>query len=344
MSKKSYKPSKPPAGPPEVKPWHTLTRAEPCVLDRKFGYVKTRHKNLAKAERQLAEVSALPANQRHPDAIHHLTDRVARQRAWLLYSIQTLEEHCKFAVARLDGTLDKVRPLRTKTGKTRKWGSTGGSGRGRNTKDVRRKVEYLRSELPAYIACCAVAAGTSDQNEAMKLLMQIAKPVVEKVKRESGREPELAEQLAWNYLWEKTAVKFNPASKKANMAKFNTYFTSHAKRATQIRTRNDAPPGRMKINGKFVARASLHTGDDDRDSALFHPGTYDEDSTTRGAVAAALGRLTEEERSFAFLRFVERTSLRKIAEDGGLSVHHVRRLEKEIGEKLRGFLCDFAVE
>jgi len=335
-------------GPPEVRPWHTLNHkrdGSPCVLSRKFGYVRTRHENLAKAERLLAEVSALPEDQRHPRAIENLRASVNNWRSWLMFSCQTLEQHCRFATARFDGSLDKVRPIFTKNGKPRKCDYAGGSGRLlKKAAKTQRLVNYYLGELPTYIACCAVSAGTSGQNEAMKMLMQIAKPVIEKFKRESGREAEVAEQLAITYLFEKTAGKFNPASPQSNMATFNTFFTYGAKRATQKRTKNDAAPGEIKIGDRYVQRGTLHSRDEDSDSAMFHPGTYDEDPVTRAAVASALSRLSEDEKGFAIMRFVEGMSLRQIASEHGITTHRARNMEKVVGEQLRELLCDFAGE
>jgi hypothetical protein len=343
MPKKSYQQVL--KGPPEVRVWHTLNYrrdGSPCVLKRKFGYVKTRHENLAKAEALLKKTEEIPERQRHPAAVENLTRSVENWRNWLMFSCQTLEQHCRFAMSRFDGTLDEIRPILVKNGEIRKCGASRDP---KKTADVRRLVNHLLSQLPAYIACCAVAAGTSGQNDAMKLLMQIATPVVEKVKRECRREHDLAEQLAWKYLFEKTVHKFNPASDKSNMAAFNTFFTWGARRATQKRTYNDAAPGEIKLpgkDGKFVARGTLHSQDSDDRSDMYHPGTYDEDPVTRAAVANALSGLTEDERQFAIMRFVEHTSLRKIAVESGISTHTAKSMEKVVGEKLRGLLCDFA--
>lgn len=339
MAEKSYRQKL--HGPPTVRQWHSLNPrrdGSPCVLKRKFGYVKTRHENLARVERLLETVQTLPTSQRHPQAVENLTGSVKNHRAWLMFSCQTLEEHCKFAVSRFDGSLDELKPLES----GRKRGKTGGNGRTKEKAGAtRRLVTYLRGELPTYIACCAVSARTSGQNEAMKLLMQIAKPVVEKVKRESGREPDVAEQLAWTYLFEKTATKFDPASEKSNMARFNTYFTPGARRATQIRTANDAPPGKMKVRGKFVTRGTLHT-DEDSDSALYHPESYDKDSTITESVQEALKLLEEDERRFAVLRFVENVPLRDLAAEYEISVHRIRKLEADVMTKLQGFLSAYS--
>lgn len=344
-------------GPPSVRLWPTLNPkrdGSPCVLKRKFGYVKTRHNSLAKAEKHLVELKESPQptsprkTRRHTQSIENLTLLVENYRAWLMFSIQTLDQHCRFAVARFDGSLDEIKPIFTSVGNQRTRGKTGGNGRTpRRTAEVQRLVNHYLAQLPAFIACCAVSSGISDQNDAMKLLMKIAKPVIEKVKWECGREQDEAEQLAITYLWDKTVHKFNPASEKSNMAAFNTFFTWGARRATQKRTKNDAAPGEIKMpgkDGKFVTRGTLHSRDEDSDSALFHPGTYDEDPVTRAAVADALLRLTEEERSFAILRFVECVSLRQIANDNGISVYIARNKERAVSERLRELLCDFAVD
>ena len=341
-------------GPPEVRLWNTLNPrrdGSPCVLERKFGYVKTRHENLAKAERQLSEVKALPAVERHPSAAENLKNRAENHRAWLMFSIQTLEQHCLFAVSRFDGALDAVQPATTPSGKLRQRGKVGGGApkgcRRKKAVDVQRLVNYYRAELPTYLACCAVSTGTSGQNEAMKLLMRISQPVIAKVVRTSGREAEVAEQLAITYLFEKTAAKFNPADPRSNMAAFNTFFTYGAKRATQKRTKADAAPGEIKLpgkDGKFVRRGTLHSYDEDNNSDMFHPGTYDDDQVTRSAVANALSSLAEDEKQFAIMRFVEKMSLRQIADENEITTHCARGMEKRVGGRLRELLCDFAEE
>jgi len=343
MNRKSYRQEL--KGPPTARPWHTLNPkrdGSPCVLKRKFDYVLTRHKVLAKAEALLKTTKALPETHRHPEAVEDLTRSVDNHRAWLLHSIQTLEQHCRFAVSRFDGSYDEMHPVFTKTGKQIKRGA---SRHPEEAAKVQKLVSYYLAQLSAYIACCAVSTQTSGQNEAMKLLMQIAKPVIEKVKRECGREQDEAEQLAITYLFEKTVHIFNPASPQANMAAFNTFYTYGAKRATQKRTKNDAAPGECKLPGKdgrFVTRGTLHSRDEDRDSSMFHPGTYDEDPLTRAAVGNALSRLSAEEKTFAIMRFVEQQSLRQIATENGISTHIAKNLERAVGEKLRGLLCDFA--
>ena len=355
---KSYAEARTLKGPPEVRPWHALNPrrdGSPVVLRRKFDYVKTRHNDLAKAERRLEQALAVPEHQRHPECVENLRLAVANWRRWLMFSIQTLEQHCKFALARLDGTLDREHPNFDKNGRQVKYGRTrpkkqGSKQESARKQKVRKLVDYFLAELPTYVACCAVAAGNSQQDEAMALLMRVARPVVEKCKRDSGREPEEAEQLAWQYLFEKTARKFNPASDDSNGAAFNTYFTWGARRATQKRTYADAAPGEVKLPAKdgeksrFVKRGTLHTQDEEGDSAMFHPGTYDDDPVTRTAVASALSKLTEEERSFAVMRFVERAPLRQIAEEGGMTTYQAKRMEKQVGNRLRELLCDFAVE
>jgi len=341
-------------GPPEVRSWKALNPrrdGSPCVLERKFGYVKTRHETLAKAERRLAEIKALPAVERHPGAIEDQARRIENHRAWLMFSVQTLEQHCLFATSRFDGRLDAVQPSTTSSGKPQARGKFGGGApkgqRQKKAADTQRLVNYYRAELPTYVACCAVSAGHSGQNEAMKLLMQIAQPVVAKVVRTSGREAEVAEQLAFIYLFEKTATKFNPVDPKSNMAAFNTFFTYGAKRATQKRTKADAAPGEIKLpgkEGKFAQRGTLHSRDDDGDSAMVHPGTYDEDPITRESVANALSSLTEDEKQFAVMRFIEKVSLRQIADESEVSLHLTRKMEKRVGDRLRELLCDFAAE
>ena len=333
---KSYKSTKPLVGPIDVTPWHELTRASPCELDRKFGYVRTRHKNLAKAERLLIKVSALPVNQRHPDAIDNLNARANNHRAHLAFCCRTLEEHCKFAVARFDGSLDKLKPLAH--GKKR--GKTGGNGRTpKAAAKIKRLVNYYLNELPTYFACCAVSEGTSGQDDAMRLLMQTAAPVVAMIRKKSPRGPEMAEQLAWEALWQKASPKFDPT--KSNMPRFNTYFCQWARRVNQVRTYADYPPGTIKIDGKFVVPSSLSV-DEDHGSDMRHPEVYDKDFVLQNAVQTAMAGLSETQREFAQLRWIEKAPVRVLTERLGLSKHMLRKLEVSVAEKLQYVLRDFA--
>lgn len=340
-------------GPPEVRPWHTLRPkrdGSPCVLRRKFGYVRTRHATLGKLEAAMRvaqkEQSAQPEEKRDSYKLKSLQARIDNAREWLNFSVKTLEEHCKFACSRFDGSLDE------KTGRQSIYSrSTANASRRERHKKTQDLVNYYLQELPTYIACCAVAANTVGRDAAMERLIEVARPVVEHVKKTSGIEPEDAEARAWQYLWEKTAHKFDPASEKSNMARFTTYFAMHAKRATQKRTKADAGIGEHRVPGsrgeqdRYIRVSSICSSDEtDHSSDAFHPGTYDVDIVTRTAVAQALARLDEDERRFAIMRFVENTSLRTIADDYGVGFSVVRRLDKELRAKLRDFLGDFQVD
>jgi len=384
---KSYAHRRPLVGPPPVVPWHELTRASLIELKRMFGYVRTRHRNLAVVENKLRKVKALPENKRHPQAIDNLTASVENAWAHVEFSTRKLEEHMHFAMARLDGTLDEIAPL----AHGRKRGSTGGSrgGDGKKAKEVRAFVAYALKELPTFKLVAAATAGSwtrtvcgagrhgaceeyksgrttmkkgsktivackhiiahhtrkpipghSGSDAAVTALIAHAKPVIEVMKRKSGREVEVAEQLAWMAAME-AAAQFDPAA--ANLARFNTYYSYKARRRTQIRTANDCPPGKTRIKGKIIARGTLNVDDGEGDSARFHPTTNNIDTTARSAVQAALATLSEDEREIADLYLMgEDCSLRKLAEQKEMSVHRVRKMVTTVTKKLKELLSDFA--
>lgn len=370
------------AGPPAVRPWHELNEkrdGSPCVLERKFGYVRTRHRNLAKAEALLTEVKALPANKRHPQAVENLTMRRDNAQAWLDFSIATLEEHLRFATSRYDGTLDEVRPL--KSGRKR------GTGKRAVIAKTRKLVTYYNEALEEFKLAAAAAAGTwkrtvcgggkpcaeyrsgktkiklsnnkvivackhiiaeqeraplpghTGTNEAVEALIEHAKPVIETFKRKSGREPEVAEQLAFIEVVE-TAARFDPTE--GRRAKFNTYYTYRCRRATQIRAAKDAPPGKTMLKGKIIARGTIHVQNDDERSDFRHPSVEDTGFEAKQAVASALATLTTEEQEIAQRYFMEKTSLRDLAKERDCSMHQIRKLVKQVTEKLQGLLKDFA--
>ena len=319
-------------GPPAVRDWWTLNPkrdGSPCVLKRKFGYVKTHYNKLADAEAKLAEAKKLPEGRRRERKVEDLTDRVENRRAWLQFSVDTLRAHCHFAVARYTGELERVNP--SGTGKKR--GVTPGK---KKAREIRKLVTYFEGIIPVYLQCLAVAEGTSDRDEAMESLMTTAKPVVEVWKRKSGREADEAEQLAWIEIIT-TAKKFDPTS--SNMSQFNTYFSWRARRATQIRKDSDCPPGRQRIKGKIVTRGTIHMDGDDGDTAAFHPTVEDDhNNEAKSAVHEALAALSETEREIAVAHLMEGISLRKLAEIRGETVHAVRKQVNDVKDKLRGAL------
>jgi RNA polymerase sigma factor (sigma-70 family) len=383
---KSYAPQKPLVGPPAVLPWHQITRASLCELKRMFGYVRTRHRNLAVVENKLRVVMATPGDKRHPRAIENLHASIENAKAYAEFTTRRLEEHMHYAMSCLDGTLDEIRPLSS----GRKRGKTGGSGRhGKKAKEVRAFVAYALKELPTFKLVVAAAAGTwtrtvcsaakhgaceeyksgrttmkkgnkvivackhviadnarkplpghSGSEAAAAALIEHAKPVIKVMTRKSGREDEVAEQLAWIAAME-AAAQFNPAA--SNLARFNTYYSYKARRRTQIRTANDCPPGKIRIKGKIITRGTLNVEEGAGDSALYHPTTTNHDNTTKNAVAEALATLGEDEREIASLYLMgDIPSLRKLAEARGTSVHQVRKMVATVSEKLRGLLADFA--
>jgi len=368
-------------GPRPLKPWFEITRASPCELEGMFDRFRSRHRKLAKAEMKLREVSALPANKRHPRAIDNLTARRDNAQAHLTFSEQNLRNHLKFALARYDGTLDEIRPLPT------------GLPRQGRTKDAladaRATVRYYNTAIDEFCLAAAASAGSwvryrchaskhgpCDEFKSGKTLMKkgnkkvvackhviadaarkpyaghagseaaavalIArvKPVIDNMTRKSMREDDVAKQLATIEVLE-TAAKFDLTHGKK--ARFNTLYTWWARRATQVRTANDCPPGKTRIKGKIIARGTLHVDEDsDSDSARYHPTVTDKDSLEKSAVNAALSKLSEEEREIATLTLMSDVSLRKLAEKKGCTVHYIRKMKSEVTEKLQVFLKDFA--
>jgi RNA polymerase sigma factor (sigma-70 family) len=371
------------AGPPTVRPWHDMNEkrdASPCVLGRKFVAVRTRHRNLAQAEARLKTAKANP--EINAVVLERLVERRDNAQSWLSFTIATLDEHLRFAVARYDGSLDKARPHP--------------SGRPRKAfeKDefvkARRLVAYYHDSLTEFKLAAAAAAGTwtrsvcsagkhgpcdeyregtvsmkkngktitackhilaeadrkpigghAGTEEAAKLLISSAHSVIESCKQHSGREPEVAEQLAWIEVLE-TAARFDPTA--SNMARFNTYYTYRARRATQIRSANDCPPGKTRIKGKIMACGTIHVDEDSEDSAFRHPVTQDvfTDNAMKEAVAQALSNLAPGEQEIAALYLMGDLSLRKLAEQKSLTMHQVRKLVATVTEKLQSALKSYA--
>ena len=369
---------KPLKGPRALKPWFEITRATPVELQRMFDRFRSRHRKLAKVEKLLREVRALPEDQRHPLAVDNLTARRNNALAHLTFSEQNLRNHLKFAVARYDGTLDEIKPLAN--GKMR-------PGRAqKNLADARATVRYYNAAIDEFCLAAAAAAGSwkrtvcgggkpcaeyrsgktlmkkgnkqivackhviadharkpiaghTGSEEAAVALIEHAKPVIDVMKRKSGREDDVAEQLAWIEVIE-TAAKFDLANGKH--ARFNTFYTWWARRATQVRSANDCPPGKTRIKGKIIARGTLHVEEGEGDSARYHPTVTDEDNSAKEAVLLALSKLSEEEQEIATLTLMGDVSLRNLAEQKGCTVHHIRKLKAEVTEKLQAILKDFA--
>lgn len=387
MSHPSYHPGKL-VGPPAVRSWTQMDvrrDASKCVLDRKLDSVRTRHRDLAEAQALLDEVSALPKAGRHPNAIENLTKRRDNKKEWLDHTIALLKEHLEFTVARHDGRLDALRPLK------------GGKKRGKlkhNRKKVKESQElvaFYRDALDEFLLAAAASAGNwirlkckadkhgygcaeyrsgkttakfnnktitackhviaelnrkpvkghSGTNEATTRLIAHAAPVIECHKRKSGREIEVAEQLAWIEVVE-TAARFDLSE--GRKAHFNTFYTYRCRRATQIRSANDCPPGKTRIKGKIIARGTLHVHDDESSGDLFHPVVMDDEnkSELKEAVTRALATLTPEEQQIASVHMIDDVSLRKLAAERGESLHQVRKMVKQVREKLQGLLKDFA--
>jgi RNA polymerase sigma factor (sigma-70 family) len=368
-------------GPPEVRSWQYMNEkrdASPCVLGRKFVAVRTRHRNLAQAEARLKTAKADPETDSL--LLERLVERRDNAQAWLDFTVATLKEHLTFATARYDGSLDAVRPRAS--GRPRKasakeefakarqlvayYGTvldefklaaaaTAGTwtrsvcSAGKPCAEYRSGTVTMMKNNKKIVACKHMLAdvdrkpigGHAGTDEAARQLISSASSVIEACKQHSGREPEVAEQLAWIEVLE-TAARFDPTA--SNMARFNTYYTYRARRATQIRTDNDCPPGKMRIKGKIVSRGTIHVDDDNHDGAFLHPTTCDTfaDPSMQESVAAALASLTPEEQEIAALHLVDDVSLRKLAERKNLSMHQVRKLVNSVTEKLRSALKGFA--
>lgn len=370
-------------GPPPVRSWQDMSEkrdASPVVLGRKFVAVRTRHRKLAEAEARLRSAKADPKTE--ATSLERFVASRDNAQAWLNFTLATLDEHLTFAVARYDGSLDKVRPLAS--GKPRK------ACKKEEFANARRLVAYYRESLEEFKLAAAAAAGTwtrsvcsagkhgpcneyrtgtvtmkkngkvitackhllaeqdrkpvgghSGTDDAARRLISSAQSVIESCKQHSGREPEVAEQLAWIEVLE-TAARFDPTA--SNMARFNTYYTYRARRATQIRSANDCPPGKTRIKGKIVSHGTIHVDDDAYDGSLFHPVTNDlhDESSVKEAVAAALSKLTPEEREIAGLHLIDDVSLRKLAEQKNLTMHQARKLVANVTEKLQVSLRSYA--
>jgi len=349
------------SGPPEVRPWHSLNEkrdGSPCVLARKFGYVRRHHRRVAEAEARLAKAKAEEKRRSRPrpKMIENLTRRVANRRAWLEFSTRTLEEHCRFAVARYNGELDAFLGRKAE----RRRGRTGGGGGRKKAAEIQKLVNYYLGILPTFKLAAAAAAGAwqdpahaddgrytrlpghAESNDALVALMKQGRNVINYCKQTSAREQDDSEQLAWMAVLE-TAAAFDPTA--SNMAQFNTYLSWKARRRTQVRKDTDCRPGTMRIKGRIISRRSLELNDDDDSTnrpAMLHPEHYDEDISIKSAVSDALAALNDEEREIAVSYFMEKTSLRKLATERDTTVHKVRQLVAVVRKKLQGSLAAFA--
>lgn len=356
--------------------------ASPVVLKRKFVAVRTRHRNLAEAEACIRAYNELPDDQVCEETHVALKRRRDNAEAWLNFTLATLDQHLQFAVARYDGSLDAVRPL--PNGRLRKtcdkkefikarqlvdyyresldefklaaaaaagsWTRTVCSAAKHGACEEYRSGQTTMKKNGKVIVACKHIIADSDRHpvgghagseEAVKDLIARAHSVIEFVKSHSGREPEVAEQLAWVEVLE-TAARFDPTI--SNMARFNTYYTYRARRATQIRSDNDCPPGQMRIKGRIMARGTIHIDDDQRDSAFLHPATHDiyDNNAMKEAVTSALASLPTDEQEVATQYLMGEVSLRKLAEQRNLTMHQVRKLVSNVVSKLQVSLKSFA--
>ena len=84
-------------GPEEVIPWLQVTRDSPVELDRKFGYIVTHHTMLASAEKKLKDVIKTG---KCKSVIRVQKEKVANNKSWLTFSVETLTNHVRHAIAR----------------------------------------------------------------------------------------------------------------------------------------------------------------------------------------------------------------------------------------------------
>ena len=308
-------------GPPEVIPWEKRERASPVEIRRAFTYLTTRNKRVAQAEALLTKVSALPAEERHPDAIQNLKDRVENARDWLHHSTDVLDSLVKFALARIDGTLQREsrRPL------------------GRANKKWHTTLRYYAAVLEEFKLAKSAAAGHSGSSDALAALIHRSKAVVKFYSNRSNREYDDAEQEAMLGIL-KAAEAFDPAH--SNLARFNTYAQWKVRRATEARTNAVLKPGKTyNAEGKVVTRFSVDAFTDDDNPDSNHPATEDQEGGLSTDLTAALATLTPDERVIVQHHLNEKMSIRALSEKIGISAQRLSSKIEDIKVRLRGALA-----
>lgn len=371
-------------GPHAVRSWTEMDEkrdASPCVIDRHMNALRTRHRKLAKAELALREALQVPEDRRSSATVENLTHRRENAKAWLDFTVATLKEHLKFAVARYDGSLDEIRPL--PNGKKRS------AHKKKALTKARKLVSYYTDTLDEFLLAAAASAGSwrrlvcrADKHLKGCLEYQSGETTVKHagktitackhVLAELERKPipghagseeavksliehaqpviqrvkhksQREPEVAEQLAWiEVVETARRFDPTNSNMARFNTYYTYRASRAVEIRAAKHAPPGKTRIKGKIVARGTLHVEDGEGDSALFHPTTVNPNVDLQNAVVSAMSSLSDEERDLAEDYLVDKVSYNELAAKRGVTVYQIRKRVAALTERLQLVLKDYA--
>ena len=327
-------------GPSEVIPWLRVTRDSPVELDRKFGYIVNKHTALADAERGLT--SAIAEDQ-CKSVLRDQKEKVVNAKAWLTFSVNTLTNHVRHALARCEPNSLDGKLLRADGTQRKRYGKKPLRFR-QPRKEACRRIRYYASILEEYKLAKAACAGHSGSNEALQKLILHAQSVIQKFANSKFKEREDAEQLAIMSLL-KTAEAFDPTHK--SMARFNTYAWWKARKAVECRATRDCKPGLAIVSKdgekSMVAMASINAPPKGKESArdVYHPATVVVDHGCRVDVANALAGLTEIERLAVVGVLMENKSLRQIARESDASARRLRDALDRGRDKLRRSLSAF---
>lgn len=342
MTHRSYKPSKPYAGPPPVVSVADRKTASLCEMNRAGKRLQTRHRNLAKAESTLARVSALAAKDRHPDAIENLKARVENAKQWLSYSVSTLGSIVQFAVARLNNDPmighNRKNLHRRKTEHHRQRGTT--------NRRYHDQIRHWARVVEHYQWAIEATAGHSQSSQALLRLKKLCQPSIRKYVKESPREASDAEQMALLGIL-RAAESYDPSHKR--MAQFNSFAQHWIRRKTQARRGSACAPGKTILKGKIRTTKSIeaerkNANGDVASSDLFHPSTMGEDAGLAMDISAAMSDLDDLSRAIVNERLIKGRTLKDIASEKGLSKSQVDRLFKKARSELQRKLAAHAPE
>jgi RNA polymerase sigma factor (sigma-70 family) len=332
-------------GPEEVIPWLQVTRDSPVELDRKFGYIVTHHTMLASAEKKLGEVTKAG---KCKSVIRTQKEKVANNKAWLTFSVQTLTNHVRHAMARCSPNSEDGILLREHGNQRKRYGSDKPLRFRKPRKAAQKKIRYYATILEEYKLAKAACAGHSGSNDALLGLIQHAQSVIQNFTNSTFKEKEDAKQLAIMSLL-KTAKAFNASHK--SMARFNTYAWWKARKSVECRATRDCKPGIAivpdedgpKGQKKLVSVASINAAPKGKEAArdVYHPATVTSDEGCRMDVARALGELEEMERLAVVGVLMENKSLRQISRESGISARRLRDALERGRVTLRRLLADF---
>jgi RNA polymerase sigma factor (sigma-70 family) len=335
-------------GPEPVVGWLDVNPrrgASPCVLKRKFGYIVTHHTRLATQEKNLQAIQAHLRGRRSISRtderrLAEAEARVENQRKWLDFSVQTMENALRYAVARISPDTKDGKLLRKE--RPRNYSSTE-----RMCKDTLRWIRYFSTVMEEFNLAKAAAAGHSGSNAALQELMRRSSKVMAYWKSRSGREKDDANQGAIIGLLE-AAEQFNPCHGK--FARFTTFAGSRVRRRSQVRAARDCKPGTTLVTDKVtkkrkqVNRGTLDVADDCDDHAdRYHPTAQSTDTALVMDVRRALKSLGPQDAEIATRRFQGNETVKDLAEEFGVTTGVMRRRINQIQERLATRLSGYGL-